>query len=156
MAHLYLGLGTNLGDREKNMYSAVRMIEERIGHVTALSSFISTVPWGFSSENNFLNAALCAVTDFEPDEVLSLINGIERDMGRRLKSVDGIYHDRIIDIDILFYDDRIIKKDNLVIPHPLMHKRDFVMKPLSEIAPGKIHPVFGKTVGELLDDMQFL
>lgn len=149
MAHLYLGLGTNLGDKEQNLRCAVDMIEKRIGKTVSLSSFVVTAPWGFVSHNDFLNAAVCVETCMKPDEVLSVTQNIEREMGRNVKSVGGIYHDRIIDIDILLYDDIVMDTDRLRIPHPLMHTRDFVMKPLSEIAPRMIHPVMGKTMESL-------
>ena len=149
MAHLYLGLGTNLGDKEQNLRCAVNMIEERIGKSVSLSSFVVTAPWGFVSDNDFLNAVVCVDTCMKPEEVLSVTQSIEKEMGRTIKSVDGIYHDRIIDIDILLYDNCIIDTDKLKIPHPLMHTRDFVMKPMAEIAPLLVHPILGKTMYDL-------
>ena len=130
---LYLGLGSNLGDKQQNIAMAVEKIEELIGHVECQSALHITEPWGFQSDNMFVNAAVICVTILSPHEVLEKTKDIERQMGRTTKSVDGTYKDRIIDIDILLYDDMEINDPDLVIPHPLMHQRDFVMKPLNEI-----------------------
>ena len=130
---LYLGLGSNLGDKQQNIAMAVEKIEELIGHVECQSALHITEPWGFQSDNMFVNAAVKCVTILSPHEVLDKTKDIERQMGRTTKSVDGTYKDRIIDIDILLYDDMEINDPDLVIPHPLMHQRDFVMKPLNEI-----------------------
>ncbi len=130
---LFLGLGSNLGDKQQNIAMAVEKIEELIGHVECQSALHITEPWGFQSDNMFVNAAVKCVTILSPHEVLEKTKDIERQMGRTTKSVDGTYKDRIIDIDILLYDDMEINDPDLVIPHPLMHQRDFVMKPLNEI-----------------------
>ena len=130
---LYLGLGSNLGDKQQNIAMAVEKIEELIGHVECQSAIHITEPWGFQSDNMFVNAAVKCVTILSPHEVLEKTKDIEWQMGRTTKSVDGTYKDRIIDIDILLYDDMEINDPDLVIPHPLMHQRDFVMKPLNEI-----------------------
>lgn len=154
MAEVYLGLGTNLGDKEQNLRDAVQKIEEQVGKVVSLSAFYVTSPWGFTSENSFLNAAACVKTELSPLEVLQETQMIERELGRTKKSVNGMYSDRLIDIDLLLYDDVILSVTSpsgseLILPHPLMTERDFVMKPLAEIAPGLMHPVLGKTVKEL-------
>ena len=140
---VYLGLGSNLGDCRKNLERAIRLISDRVGAVTRQSSFIETEPWGFESENRFLNAVILCETTQTPREVLRLTQQIERDMGRRKVvggglTVDGqrIYSDRIVDIDILLYDDLTVDEPDLKIPHPLMHQRDFVMIPLKEINSG--------------------
>ena len=133
MHKVFLGLGTNLGDKVWNLQEAIRLIGERVGKVTRQSSFIETEPWGFESENTFLNAAICCETEKTPREVLLLTQQIERELGRTKKSVSGGYADRTVDIDILLYDDETIDEPNLKIPHPLMHQRDFVMSPLGEI-----------------------
>ena len=130
---VFLGLGSNLGDKVWNLQEAIRLIGEQIGTVTRQSSFIETEPWGFESDNTFLNAAICCETEKTPREVLLLTRQIERDLGRRKKSVAGSYADRLIDIDILLYDDLTVDEPDLIIPHPLMHERDFVMIPLKEI-----------------------
>lgn len=133
MSVVYLGLGSNLGDRRGNIYRAVELIADRVGTVVRMSSLYDTEPWGFSSDNMFVNAAVCVETRLTPREVLVATQTIERRMGRIEKSVGGQYHDRVIDIDILMYDDLHIDTPDLHIPHPLMHERDFVMRPLNEI-----------------------
>jgi len=130
---VYLGLGSNLGDKAWNLQEAIRLIGERVGTVVRQSSFLETEPWGFESENTFLNAVICCETEKTPREVLLLTQQIERDMGRRQKSLSVGYVDRPIDIDILLYDDLTVDEPDLKIPHPLMHQRDFVMIPLEEI-----------------------
>ena len=145
---VYLGLGTNLGDRESNILRAIQLIGERVGTVVRQSSLIETEPWGFESPNKFLNSVILCETERTPREVLRLTQKIERDMGRRKKtSLNSIrnatlskrelsslnYSDRPIDIDILLYDDMTVDEPDLKIPHPLMYERDFVMIPLEEI-----------------------
>ena len=134
---VYLGLGTNLGDKETNLRMAVEEIGKRVGEITSLSAFHASEPWGFESENSFLNAVCCVSTELTPIEVLHITQEIERELGRIKKSVNGIYSDRMIDIDILLYDDLHIQTPELTIPHPLMRERDFVIIPLREIAPYK-------------------
>lgn len=135
MHTVYLGLGTNLGDKETNLRMAVAEIAMRIGEVASLSAFYASEPWGFLSEHSFLNAVCRVCTNCSPMEVLSITQEIERWLGRHKKSVGGIYSDRLIDIDILLYDDLHINTPELTIPHPLMWQRDFVTIPLREIAP---------------------
>ena len=146
---VYLGLGTNLGDKEQNLRMSIKKIEERIGNVVSLSAFYATAPWGFSSDNSFLNAAVCVETTLLPLQVLEETQRIERELGRTEKSVNGLYADRLIDIDLLLYDDRVMDAEGLILPHPLMTERRFVMEPLSEIAPDVVHPVLHKTMKEL-------
>ena len=145
MSTVYLGLGTNLGDKEANMHDAVRLISGRIGKVVSLSAFYVTEPWGFSSENSFLNAACKVETNFTPFEVLKETQAIERELGRIHKSVNGNYSDRPMDIDILLYDNLILNTPELTIPHPLMMQRPFVMDPLTETAPEVVHTLQGKS-----------
>ena len=129
----YLSLGTNLGDKEKNLLSAISEIERRIGPIRTQSAFLATEPWGFESEHTFLNAAVCVETRLAPLDLLHVTQQIERDLGRTHKSVGGQYHDRIIDIDILLYDDLHLATKELTIPHPHMYERDFVLIPLQQI-----------------------
>ena len=133
MHTVYLALGTNLGRKESNIVRAVSLIGERVGQVLCRSSLLITEPWGFSSTNNFVNAAVRVSTSLSPRAVLEATQAIEREMGRTVKSAGGVYHDRIIDIDILMYDDIRMNEPDLVIPHPLMLERDFVMRPLREV-----------------------
>lgn len=134
MSHtVFLSLGTNLGDKEHNLHQAISEIQMRIGAIKAQSAFLQTAPWGFESKNSFLNAAVRVETDLSPFAVLRITQDIERHMGRTHKSVGGIYHDRIIDIDILLYDDLHLSTPELTIPHPHINERDFVLIPLSQI-----------------------
>ena len=149
MAIAYLALGTNIGNKRRNMITAAALLAERVGDVLALSGFYETEPWGFQSENTFLNAALQIDTSLSPLELLKATQEIEIEMGRTQKS-NGAYHDRIIDIEILLYDNLVLQTPELTLPHPLMHERLFVMEPLAEIAPNVIHPVFKKPVISLL------
>ena len=130
---VYFSLGSNLGDKEGNIREAISRIGELIGEVDRQSTLLATESWGFESDNTFVNAAIRCTTSLSPFEILNITQNIERAMGRTLKSVDGQYHDRIIDIDILIYDDLHITTPQLTLPHPLMKERDFVMIPLKEI-----------------------
>lgn len=129
---VYLGLGSNLGDREENIRKAISLIDERVGKVLRQSSLIETEPWGFESSNRFLNAVILCETTLTPRQVLKATQKIERELGRKKKTTLN-YSDRPIDIDILLYDDLTVDEPDLNIPHPLMHERDFVMIPLNEI-----------------------
>jgi 2-amino-4-hydroxy-6-hydroxymethyldihydropteridine diphosphokinase len=130
---VYLGLGSNLGNREENLRGALFEIASSVGVVEAVSSFIVTEPWGFESTHTFVNAVCRVQTRLSPMEVLDMTQAIERNLGRTKKSVDGVYSDRLIDIDILLYDDWKVDTPRLVIPHPLMAQRDFVKIPLAEL-----------------------
>ena len=154
MAEVYLGLGTNLGDKEANLDMAMEEIRKRVGEILSLSAYYITEPWGFDSKNAFLNAVCKVSTSLSPLDVLLTTQSIEKDLGRMKKSVNGQYSDRPIDIDILLYDDIVLDSPNLTIPHPLMHKRTFVMEPLTEIAPELVHPVLHKCMKEILKRME--
>lgn len=136
----YLGIGTNLGtDKAANLRQAVSLLNEQAGRVLACSSFIETEPWGFQSANTFLNAVVAIDTPHSPHALLRITQGIERSMGRTHKTVDAHYTDRIIDIDILLYGHEVIRDADLTIPHPLIMQREFVYRPLFEIAPEAEH-----------------
>lgn len=144
----FLGIGTNLGEREKNIDEAIRLIKEHIGPVMRESSFYETDPWGFRSEKNFLNIALEVDTRLKPSGLLGRIMMIEAQMGRLRES--GKYVSRVIDIDILLYGDKILEDETLVIPHPKLHERRFALVPLNEVAGELVHPKLGKTIKALL------
>ena len=135
MATLYLSLGTNMGDRPKNLSQAMELIAREVGTVVAASDVIETEPWGFDSGNAFLNMVAKVETELEPIDALHVTQDIEKRLGRSEKSVNGVYHDRIIDIDLLMYDDLTMNTPQLTLPHPLRRQRPFVREPLSQIAP---------------------
>lgn len=151
MATVYLSLGTNIGNKEKQMNEAIERIETQIGDVVSRSTFYVTEPWGFESENSFLNAAVKIETVLSADEVLKETQNIEREMGRMEKSEEGKYKDRIIDIDILMYGTSIIDSPNLTIPHKFMKERRFVLEPLAEIASEVVIPGTGISVSKALN-----
>ena len=133
---IYFGLGTNLGNREENLRRALEMLHERVGECIACSSVYRSAPQGFVSENEFANMVAVCQTDASPEEVLLITQQIEREMGRTEKSVNGIYHDRVIDIDLLqARGDEAIRRssERLTLPHPRMQERDFVQVPLREV-----------------------
>ncbi|MBA7521395.1 Bifunctional folate synthesis protein [subsurface metagenome] len=151
MAIVYVLLGSNTGDKEDNLKKAGSMISRRVGDLKALSAIYETEPWGFTENTeNFYNQAIKINTPLEPEELIHSLLGIEAQLGRK-REKEG-YHDRIIDIDILFYDDRIIQTDILTVPHPRMHARRFSLKVLNEIAGSFIHPVFKKEIRTLLKE----
>lgn len=152
MARIYLGLGSNLGDKEAYLRKAIEQINEQIGPVVARSVFFVSEPWGFESDHTFLNACVAAETTIGPYECLRLAKDIETVLGRPEKS-SGAYKDRVIDVDILFYDALVVEDFELIVPHPLLHKRLFVLEPLAAIAPDLIHPILKKTVQQLLAEL---
>ena len=143
----YLLLGGNLGDRSYYFSSAISLIRERIGVITSVSSLYETEPWGFEHENWFLNQALIVKSVLAPEEVFRKTHDIERKLGR--KRDNSRYNGRIIDIDILFVDEEIFYSDDLVIPHPRLHKRKFALLPLLKIAPKLRHPLLDRSVEEM-------
>ena len=154
MTTVYLGLGTNIGNRNENLTRAIGLLSLALGPYTALSSFIETAPWGFESKNGFLNCTVAYETELTPLELLDITEGIERNLGRTTKSTGGEYHDRIIDIDILLFGNETVATERLTIPHSLMHLRDFVLEPLAQIAPDVLHPTIAKSIRELAREMK--
>lgn len=150
---VYLGLGTNTGNKNENLARAIELLSLALGSPVALSGIIESEPWGFESENRFLNCVAAFDTTLNPTLLLDTIEEIERTLGRTRKSLNGQYSDRIIDIDILFYGNEIIESERLTIPHPLLHKRDFVLLPLQEIAPQLVHPRLHKSIEELAKEL---
>lgn len=150
MNKVYLITGTNKGDRLLNILRVKELISFRIGKPLRLSHIYESDAWGYHSEYKFYNQCLVVNTKLDAMSVLYEIFRIERDMGRT--ESEELYSDRFIDIDILFYNADIVQTDNLTIPHPLLHKRRFVLEPLNELAPAHIHPVLHKSVRDLLKE----
>lgn len=150
MAHkVYISLGSNLGDRQTHLQLALELIHQRIGVVDKISSLYETPAWGFVGEA-FYNACVSVTTLLSANYVLDELLRIEKELGRERNADAKGYQSRTIDLDILFYDDEIIKTENLNVPHPQIHNRNFVLFPLNEIASNKIHPIFQKSIEELL------
>ncbi|MDO8567925.1 MAG: 2-amino-4-hydroxy-6-hydroxymethyldihydropteridine diphosphokinase [Dehalococcoidales bacterium] len=148
-ASIYLGLGSNIEDRKRNLEIAVGLLKERF-RIGGVSSVYETDPVGDVNQPKFLNMACQVFTTLPPDVLLALVKGIEFKLGRPV----GIGGPRPIDIDILLYGNMVLDTPNLVIPHPRMAERAFVLVPLVEIAPNAVHPVKQKTVKELLDGLK--
>ncbi len=156
MARAFIITGGNLGDVKPRLRRAQQLINDKVGVVLRCSHVYTSKAWGFSSEYDFMNQALIVDTDLAPEELLVALQAIETELGRNRKAEaeekarrNEPYSSRVIDIDILFYDDRVVDLPNLKIPHPLMQDRDFVLAPLCEIMPDKEHPVLGKSVSDL-------
>lgn len=148
MKKVFLCLGSNLGDRAENLKQAELRIAEHVGSIVTVSSVYETEPWGFESENKFLNKVLCIKTDLSPSGLLGRILMIESQLGR--VRYETQYKSRNIDIDILLFNRDIVKEQALEIPHPRMHERRFALVPMVEIAPHFIHPVLKKTMQSIL------
>lgn len=155
MARVVLLTGSNRGEKRALLESAKRYIAAEVGEIVQESQVYESEPWGFSDPECFLNQALVAETGLEPLDVLDRIQAIEARLGRRRggeeqkEAEERKYEARPIDIDILFYDDRIIENDRLTVPHPLIPVREFALKPLREILGDFVHPVFGKPIREM-------
>lgn len=147
---VFLGIGTNLGDRESNLRSALKMIEKEVGIITGSSAVYETEPWGFESENHFLNMVVKVDTIFKPAGLLKRIMMAETLLGRLRQGAK--YSSRVIDIDILFFNDLVIDRPGLKIPHPGIPDRKFILVPLCDLAPGFMHPLLKKPLRQLLDE----
>jgi len=150
MSLVYLLLGGNTGNRIKYLKSAVEKISDEIGKVIRMSSVYETEPYGFKAKKQFINICILVETNLSPHQVLKVISEIETSLGRKRKTEK--YVSRTIDIDVMFYDDIILNERSLIIPHPEFHRRNFALVPMAEIGRDFIHPVFGKTIGTLLEE----
>ncbi|MFP4619712.1 MAG: 2-amino-4-hydroxy-6-hydroxymethyldihydropteridine diphosphokinase [Bacteroidales bacterium] len=145
-------LGSNMGERYRQLDAALRLIGRHAGEVVRYSSIYESEPWGFQNANNFLNQVVAIDTGLVPRRLLETLQAIEDEMGKKRVSEKEAYSSRVIDIDILFYRDEVIETESLTIPHKLLHRRRFTLLPLNEIAADLIHPVFKKTIRQLLDE----
>lgn len=152
MARSILLLGSNLANREVKLAEAIRLIDKEAGKVTVRSSVYESEPWGFKASHKFLNQVVVIHTRYTPEDLLGIVQGIEAQLGRKQADQSKGYASRVIDIDILFYDNEIIETPHLTIPHKLLHKRRFALLPLNEIMPEKVHPVFNKSIARLLEE----
>lgn len=152
MHRAFLSLGSNLGNRVFNIQNALKKISEYVGDIKSVGALYETEPWGFSSDNWFVNTAIELETIFSPNELLQKCLWIESILGRKRSSATSVYSSRLIDIDILFFDNEILNRPNLTIPHKNLHKRKFVLTSLNDIAPELIHPVLKQSVKTLLEN----
>ncbi|MBI5101331.1 MAG: 2-amino-4-hydroxy-6-hydroxymethyldihydropteridine diphosphokinase [Nitrospirae bacterium] len=150
MPVVFIGIGSNIGDRARNCADALKALDRSGVRIIKSSSLLETKPWGVSDQPDFINMVAEAETDLSPSDLLGVLQGIELVMGR---TRDLKWGPRTIDLDIIFYDDQVIDTEKLTVPHPLMHERDFVLVPLCEIAPQKVHPILKKSAAELLREM---
>ncbi|MDX1942411.1 MAG: 2-amino-4-hydroxy-6-hydroxymethyldihydropteridine diphosphokinase [Saprospiraceae bacterium] len=146
---LFLGLGSNLGDRKQNLQRATEQVETHIGEILKASSIYETQAWGIENQPDFLNQVLEINTQFEPEKILEIVLIIEQNMGRERQIKWG---ERLIDIDILFYENWVLRTEKLMIPHPFLQDRNFVLAPLVEIAPDFVHPVLQRSIRDLFLD----
>jgi 2-amino-4-hydroxy-6-hydroxymethyldihydropteridine diphosphokinase len=149
MQQVFLGTGGNLGNKAKNFKKVNELIESKLGKIKQSSSIYETPPWGFEATESFWNQVVLIETNFSPEKLLNTIHEIETLFDRERKG--NQYQSREMDIDILYYDDIVLETGNLIIPHPLLHRRKFVLVPLTEIAPDFKHPVLRLTSLKMLD-----
>ena len=148
---IYIALGSNLGNKEENLHKAIRLLEEKGVTVCRVSDFIITEPYGVTDQPVFLNAVAELKTRKSPLELLYTLLKVEEEMGRKRTRHWG---ERNIDLDLLLYDDQILDLSELQLPHPDMENREFVLKPLAQLAPKAVYPVSGKTIEEMWEELQ--
>ena len=148
---IFIALGSNLGDKENNMKEALQRLTQKGVTVCKVSDFMATRPYGVTDQPDFLHAVAEIKTDYSPTELLRILLQVEQEMGRKRIRHWG---ERNIDLDLLLYDDRIIDLPELQVPHPDMQNRDFVLRPLVQIAPDTVHPVLGKTIRQLWEELK--
>lgn len=146
MHTIFLALGSNVGDKKANIFSAIDMMKEHVSGIV-VAPLYETKPWGFTQQDNFYNTVVEGQTDLLPEALFDFVKSVEARVGRIQRFTNG---PREIDIDILLYDTESIAFPHLTVPHPSMQDRDFVLKPLSDLAPDYVHPVLKKTIKELL------
>lgn len=151
MTRCYILFGSNQGDKQRLLEQACQQLEERCGLLEERSSAYLSEPWGFETDAWFLNALLVVETELEPDALMDALMNIETALGRKRKANAQGYADRPIDLDILYYGDRVIQTAKVTAPHPRLHLRKFALIPLCEIIPDFLHPVFNQSQQELLD-----
>lgn len=149
---IYLSMGTNLGDRKKNLAAARQLLENQLGSGVEASRVFESAPWGYASEHRFYNCCLASTTLLDPLSLMKEILQMERTLGRERGA--GGYADRLIDIDLLFYGEVVMEHPQLILPHPGIARRRFVLQPLCDIAPDLVHPVNGLTIREMLQQCQ--
>jgi 2-amino-4-hydroxy-6-hydroxymethyldihydropteridine diphosphokinase len=147
----YILLGSNLGDKVSNLQQACELTDRRAGTISKRSSLYLTESWGFKTSDTFINQVVEIKTNEPPEQLLAILLAIENELGRK-RNGTGEFESRIIDLDLLFYENIVLRSVGLVLPHPLLHKRKFVLIPMNELAPQWVHPVFGKTIAQLLDE----
>ena len=148
MNYVYLSLGSNLDDRMENLRKAKTHIKQKIGNIIRKSELYETESWGFATGKNFINQVILIETSMSPDKLLSGTQKIEKDLGRTEKTTSE-YQSRVIDIDILFFNNHIIKNGDLTVPHPLIQERKFVLVPMRDIALDYVHPELLQSIGHL-------
>lgn len=148
---IYLGIGTNLGNRLNNITQAITFLTKYNINISRTASIYETAPWGFESDEPFLNTVFEAHTFLTPENLLIQLKQIENEMGR-VKKDKSLYENRLIDIDILLYASEVIHNESLCVPHALLHERNFVLSPLNELIPNDIHPILNKPFSALYDE----
>lgn len=152
MNTVYFLLGSNVRTKQQQINTAESMLSNAMGRIVRSSSVYETEPWGFEAEESFYNQVLICETTLSPEACLQNCLSIEKTMGR--ERIPGTYSSRVIDIDILFYNQDVIKSEGLKIPHPRLHLRKFVLEPLNELSPDLVHPEMNKNIRQLLEECE--